>query len=74
MDKNKNIRVWSKLKKEGNIIFKADHALNLKFIEILNVYGLNKSDWLRVFIKNEWEKLQKIKHIQKNKKNIDNAK
>lgn len=65
MDKDKNIRVRSKLKKEVNISFKADHALNLKFLEILNVYGMKKSDWLRILIENEWEKLQKIKNIQK---------
>lgn len=65
MDANKNIRVRSKLKKEVNIFFKADHALNSKFLEIFNVYGLNKSDWLRIFIEKGRGKLQKMKYIHK---------
>ena len=75
MDENKNMKLGSKLKKDVNISFKADHTLNLKFLEILDVYGMNKSDWLRIFIENEWEKLQKIKcHQNKFKKDIDNTK
>lgn len=57
-----------KERKEVNISFKADQALNLKFLEILNDCGLSKSDWLRVFIENEWEKLQKMKLIINKKK------
>ncbi|OGR10534.1 MAG: hypothetical protein A2097_06275 [Desulfobacula sp. GWF2_41_7] len=75
MDDKKNIKLGLKFKKNINISFKADHPLNLKFLEILNVYSMNKSDWLRIVIENEWEKLQKIKYYQnKFKKNIDNSK
>ncbi len=62
------MKTGSNSKKEVNISFKADQVLNLKFLEILNDCGLSKSDWLRFFIENEWEKLQKMKFIQNKKK------